>query len=153
MLYIPWLQRSTSPVLTGLSHNCSSWLQPLAIVSQPWLDWLLTWNSGIQLQIPNWTLLYNYSTWTKYKTQFPTIHLVIGLFSETMLRNGLHNPIVILSQACALQVLASSSVVYSRCLGTGLYATIFWYFILYLLLRYFRLMEMIHLIYIVKYFN
>jgi hypothetical protein len=51
--------------------------------------------------------------------------IVVGVFSDPLLRNGLHNPVVQLLLACMLWALPSNACcLQSHCLATGVDATV-----------------------------
>jgi hypothetical protein len=59
-------------------------------------------------------------------TIFNNVTIVLGVFTDPLLRNGLHIPVVILLRACMLRTLPSKSrCLHSHCLARGLYTIIF----------------------------
>jgi hypothetical protein len=51
--------------------------------------------------------------------------MVVSVFTDQWLRNGLHNPVVLLLRACTLRTLPNNGqCLQSHCLPTNLYVTV-----------------------------
>jgi hypothetical protein len=94
----------------------------------------LHWTADTQLTTDKWTgqlncLWDNSLAWATSTTPFfywcVCVHFHGNVFTKPLLRNGLHNPTVLLLHACMLYVLPSNShCLQSHCLAVGQYALI-----------------------------
>jgi hypothetical protein len=84
------------------------------------------------LKLRNWTAdsqliscLQPFCAALTENTVYNNTPIVVSVFTFPLLRNGLHNPVVLLLRACMLRTLPSNSrCLQSKYLSTGLYATV-----------------------------